>query len=234
MEQGKHAGLGWLEGWLCPRAARLPPRRAASPNPARRPLARLRAACTLARGHGGIWAGGAQRTGSTLQGLPGPQRRCPPAFLVSPGASRDPPEKQAPMCTLHSFPHSIHHCLTYARWVGCGACLLARGAVGGCRCVLVGACWAMLGAAECAPPRAASPNQPATAPAPPVRPPPARPPPFPHTRRSTPTPTPPPCHTQPSPPTHHMALQLRVRGHPGEDARRGQCLSGRPRQVHQQ
>lgn len=31
------------------------------------------------------------------------------------GASRDPPEKQAPMCTLHSFPHNIHHCLTYAR-----------------------------------------------------------------------------------------------------------------------
>lgn len=22
------------------------------------------------------------------------------------------------MCTLHSFPHNIHHCLTYARWVG--------------------------------------------------------------------------------------------------------------------
>ncbi|KAL7136180.1 hypothetical protein ABFS83_10G012100 [Erythranthe nasuta] len=31
------------------------------------------------------------------------------------GASRDPPEKQAPMCTLHSFPHNIHHCLTWAR-----------------------------------------------------------------------------------------------------------------------
>lgn len=31
------------------------------------------------------------------------------------GASRDPPEKQAPMCTLHSFPHNIDHCLTYAR-----------------------------------------------------------------------------------------------------------------------
>lgn len=30
------------------------------------------------------------------------------------GASRDPPEKQAPMCTLHSFPHNIHHCLTWA------------------------------------------------------------------------------------------------------------------------
>lgn len=31
------------------------------------------------------------------------------------GASRDPPEKQAPMCTLHSFPHTIDHCLTFAR-----------------------------------------------------------------------------------------------------------------------
>jgi ubiquitin-activating enzyme E1 len=31
------------------------------------------------------------------------------------GASRDPPEKQAPMCTVHSFPHNIDHCLTFAR-----------------------------------------------------------------------------------------------------------------------
>ena len=31
------------------------------------------------------------------------------------GAARDPPEKQAPMCTLHSFPHNIDHCLTWAR-----------------------------------------------------------------------------------------------------------------------
>eukprot|EP00249_Psilotum_nudum_P024481 c29197_g1_i1 orf=472-3648(+) len=31
------------------------------------------------------------------------------------GASRDPPEKQAPMCTVHSFPHNINHCLTWAR-----------------------------------------------------------------------------------------------------------------------
>lgn len=31
------------------------------------------------------------------------------------GASRDPPEKQAPMCTVHSFPHNIDHCLTWAR-----------------------------------------------------------------------------------------------------------------------
>ena len=29
------------------------------------------------------------------------------------GASRDPPEKSAPMCTLHSFPHNIDHCLTW-------------------------------------------------------------------------------------------------------------------------
>ncbi|KAG8063770.1 hypothetical protein GUJ93_ZPchr0003g18187 [Zizania palustris] len=31
------------------------------------------------------------------------------------GASRDPPEKQAPMCTVNSFPHNIDHCLTWAR-----------------------------------------------------------------------------------------------------------------------
>ncbi|WVZ56606.1 hypothetical protein U9M48_007104 [Paspalum notatum var. saurae] len=31
------------------------------------------------------------------------------------GASQDPPEKQAPMCTVHSFPHNIDHCLTWAR-----------------------------------------------------------------------------------------------------------------------
>ncbi|KAH0464742.1 hypothetical protein IEQ34_004845 [Dendrobium chrysotoxum] len=31
------------------------------------------------------------------------------------GASRDPPEKQAPMCTVHSFPHNIDHCLSWAR-----------------------------------------------------------------------------------------------------------------------
>ena len=31
------------------------------------------------------------------------------------GALRDPPEKQAPMCMLHSFPHNIHHCLTWVR-----------------------------------------------------------------------------------------------------------------------
>jgi ubiquitin-activating enzyme E1 len=31
------------------------------------------------------------------------------------GASRDPPGKEAPMCTVHSFPHNITHCLTWAR-----------------------------------------------------------------------------------------------------------------------
>lgn len=31
------------------------------------------------------------------------------------GASRDPPEVEAPMCTLHSFPHNIDHCLAWAR-----------------------------------------------------------------------------------------------------------------------
>lgn len=31
------------------------------------------------------------------------------------GATMDPPEKQAPMCTVHSFPHNIDHCLTWAR-----------------------------------------------------------------------------------------------------------------------
>lgn len=36
-------------------------------------------------------------------------------LFISAGASRDPPEKQAPMCTLHSFPHNIDHCLTFAR-----------------------------------------------------------------------------------------------------------------------
>ncbi|GJN08164.1 hypothetical protein PR202_ga26057 [Eleusine coracana subsp. coracana] len=30
------------------------------------------------------------------------------------GASQDPPEKQAPMCTIHSFPQNIDHCLTWA------------------------------------------------------------------------------------------------------------------------
>ena len=38
-----------------------------------------------------------------------------PHVTVHYGASRDPPEKQAPDCTLHSFPHSIQHCLTFAR-----------------------------------------------------------------------------------------------------------------------
>lgn len=31
------------------------------------------------------------------------------------GASQDPPEKEAPMCTLQSFPRKIDHCLAWAR-----------------------------------------------------------------------------------------------------------------------
>ena len=38
-----------------------------------------------------------------------------PGMTENYGASRDPPEKQAPMCTVHSFPHNIDHCLTWAR-----------------------------------------------------------------------------------------------------------------------
>jgi len=38
-----------------------------------------------------------------------------PKLTENYGASRDPPEKQAPMCTVHSFPHNIDHCLTWAR-----------------------------------------------------------------------------------------------------------------------
>lgn len=38
-----------------------------------------------------------------------------PSLTENYGASRDPPEKQAPMCTLHSFPHNIDHCLAWAR-----------------------------------------------------------------------------------------------------------------------
>ena len=38
-----------------------------------------------------------------------------PSMTENYGASRDPPEKQAPMCTIHSFPHNIDHCLAWAR-----------------------------------------------------------------------------------------------------------------------
>ncbi|KAK2969909.1 hypothetical protein RJ640_009855 [Escallonia rubra] len=31
------------------------------------------------------------------------------------GASRDPREKQAPMCTVQLLPHNVDHCLTWAR-----------------------------------------------------------------------------------------------------------------------
>lgn len=38
-----------------------------------------------------------------------------PRLTENYGATTDPPEKSAPMCTLHSFPHNIDHCLTWAR-----------------------------------------------------------------------------------------------------------------------
>jgi ubiquitin-activating enzyme E1 len=38
-----------------------------------------------------------------------------PRLTENYGASRDPPEKSAPMCMVHSFPHNIDHCLTWAR-----------------------------------------------------------------------------------------------------------------------
>lgn len=38
-----------------------------------------------------------------------------PSMTENYGASRDPPEKSAPMCTVHSFPHNIDHCLTWSR-----------------------------------------------------------------------------------------------------------------------
>eukprot|EP00301_Raphidiophrys_heterophryoidea_P018867 c3861_g1_i1.p1 GENE.c3861_g1_i1~~c3861_g1_i1.p1 ORF type:complete len:1093 (+),score=347.74 c3861_g1_i1:56-3280(+) len=31
------------------------------------------------------------------------------------GASADPPEREAPDCTLHNFPHNINHCLSWGR-----------------------------------------------------------------------------------------------------------------------
>ena len=27
------------------------------------------------------------------------------------GATKDPPEKEAPQCAIHNFPHNIDHCL---------------------------------------------------------------------------------------------------------------------------
>ena len=38
-----------------------------------------------------------------------------PAQTENYGASRDPPEKQIAMCTLHSFPHNSEHCLAWGR-----------------------------------------------------------------------------------------------------------------------
>jgi len=37
-----------------------------------------------------------------------------PQLTENYGASRDPPERSAPMCTVHSFPHNIDHCLAWA------------------------------------------------------------------------------------------------------------------------
>ena len=34
--------------------------------------------------------------------------------MVRPGASRDPPEKEAPQCAVHNFPHNIDQCLVLA------------------------------------------------------------------------------------------------------------------------
>ena len=31
------------------------------------------------------------------------------------GAARDPPEQHAPQCTIHNFPHTIEHCLVWAK-----------------------------------------------------------------------------------------------------------------------
>jgi len=38
-----------------------------------------------------------------------------PGLTENYGASRDPPEKEAPMCTVHSFPHTIDHTLVWGR-----------------------------------------------------------------------------------------------------------------------
>jgi ubiquitin-activating enzyme E1 len=31
------------------------------------------------------------------------------------GSSVDPPEKNPPVCLIHTFPHAIEHCLQWAR-----------------------------------------------------------------------------------------------------------------------
>ncbi len=42
------------------------------------------------------------------------------------GATRDPPEKSIPVCTLKNFPNKIEHTLQWARdWFACGVEILA-------------------------------------------------------------------------------------------------------------
>ena len=38
-----------------------------------------------------------------------------PGMTENYGATRDPPEKEAPQCALHNFPHNIDHCLGLAK-----------------------------------------------------------------------------------------------------------------------
>lgn len=54
-------------------------------------------------------------TARAADGGSAPVQMVIPNLTENYGATRDPPEKSAPMCTLHSFPHNIDHCLTWAR-----------------------------------------------------------------------------------------------------------------------
>ena len=36
-------------------------------------------------------------------------------MAASPGSSRDPPEKDIPICTLKNFPNAIEHTIQWAR-----------------------------------------------------------------------------------------------------------------------
>ena len=38
-----------------------------------------------------------------------------PFMTESYGSTPDPPEKNPPVCLVHSFPHTIEHCLQWAR-----------------------------------------------------------------------------------------------------------------------
>lgn len=49
-----------------------------------------------------------------------------PGLTENYGASRDPPERQAPMCTVHSFPHNIDHCLCDTERRGGNGCGFGR------------------------------------------------------------------------------------------------------------